>query len=118
MNGTAATTGLAAMMAAAFSLAVCAPVAHADPGDKAAAEQAVTTAYNTKQPSCYPNAHPQLRSIDWLGFQPGSWGQGHVVDANSLLGGEFETYYDQSGQAYIPGAMHVGPWAVRFDFCP
>ena len=115
MNGKATTTGLAAAMVA---LVVCAPVAHADPGDKAAAEQAVTTAYNTKQPVCAPNAHPQLRSINWLGFTPGSWGQGHVVDADQLLGGEFETFYDQSGQAAIPGAMHVGPWAVRFDFCP
>ncbi|GAC1399892.1 MAG: hypothetical protein NVS4B6_25240 [Mycobacterium sp.] len=115
MKGKAATTGLAAVMAA---LAVSAPLAHADPGDKAAAEQAVVTAYNTKQPSCAPHARPQLRSIDWLGFRPGSWGQGHVIDADSLLGGEFETFYDQSGQAPIAGAMHVGPWAVRFDFCP
>src|SRR6202012_3810296 len=47
MNGKSSTTALAAVMAA---LVVCAPVAQADPGDKAAAEQAVTTAYNTKQP--------------------------------------------------------------------
>ncbi|BBY44261.1 hypothetical protein [Mycolicibacterium celeriflavum] len=109
---------LFALTAAGLLLA---PMAHADTGDLASAEEAVYAVYEQVQAACTPSSPPQPRSITWETFYPGASGNGVVNDANEGLGGPFAIYYtnprvgpandDPSvGRAY-------GQWNVDLQFC-
>jgi hypothetical protein len=106
-----------AMTAAAV---VCAPLARADSGDQASAEQAVTAIYNRVQRGCTPSMPPHLQSISWDTFYPGSGGSGRIHDANSSLGGSFNVAWwnPRVGPAQdSPPYRAYGQWGVNLEFC-
>jgi hypothetical protein len=98
----------------------CAPLAQADDGDQASAEQAVTAIYNRVQRACTPSMAPHLQSIHWSRFYAASGGEGTIHDANSSLGGAFTVSYwnTKVGPAKDgPAGRAYGQWAVNLEFC-
>jgi hypothetical protein len=107
--------GIAALSAITFS-----SLAHADDGDQASAEQAVTAIYNQVQRGCTPGNPPNLQSISWDTFYPSSFGTGTIHDANPTLGGAFQVSYfnPQMGPAQSGAAGQAyGQWGVDLQFC-
>jgi hypothetical protein len=101
---------LLAITALATAAILAAPLAYADPGDQATAEQAVHTAYDLEiTQHCYAtrNVAPSFQSIDWEYFNPTHYGRGNVHDAKPGLGGPFEAYYETTTH-FPPGRLfHV-----------
>lgn len=99
----------------------CAPLAQADSGDQASAEQAVTVIYNRVQRACTHNfAAPNIQSISWEVFYPASWGEGRIHDANPALGGPFRVnYFNPRMGPAVDGAAGraYGQWGVNLEFC-
>jgi hypothetical protein len=98
----------------------CAPLAHADSGDKSVAEQAVRQVYEQRQKACTPSMTPQFTGITWDSFYPAAGGEGRILDANPSLGGPFKAFWTnprvgpaQSFSDYVA----VGQWAVELEFC-
>jgi hypothetical protein len=99
---------------------VVAPIASAESGDQADAEQAVTAIYNQVQRRCTPSMSPHLQSIRWDSFYPASYGTGVIHDANSALGGPFTVAYSNPrvGPALNgPAGRPYGQWSVNLEFC-
>ncbi|WP_216638058.1 hypothetical protein [Mycobacterium colombiense] len=97
----------------------CAPLAEADSGDQASAEQAVTAIYNQVQARCTPRTPPAFQSISWDNFYPAVGGEGHIHDANSALGGPFKASYWNPRVGPKDGAAGraYGQWSVDLEFC-
>jgi hypothetical protein len=98
---------------------VCAPLAHADPGDQASAEQAVRAVY--AEIRCGSPPMPmRLVGIQWDRFYPASGGEGRIIDANPRLGGPFQVAWanPRVGPAKDFGAYRAyGQWEVNLEFC-
>ncbi|HEY4793930.1 MAG TPA: hypothetical protein VII18_07705 [Mycobacterium sp.] len=111
----------AAVMPAALAAAiVCAPAAQAYSGDQASAEEAVRAVYSQVQRGCTPGTPPSLQSISWSKFNPQSFGEGRIIDANSGLGGPFQVAYwnPNVGPAKdSPPFRGYGQWGVNLEFC-
>ena len=108
-------TGVAALAAITF-----APLANADSGDQASAEQAVRVIYNQVQRGCTPTEPPQLQSISWDFFNADSGGKGRIHDANPNLGGPFVVAWwnPRVGPAQnVPPQRAYGQWGVDLQFC-
>jgi hypothetical protein len=116
-------TAVLAIRAGILLAAVCvgwAPLAGADSGDQASAEQAVTAIYNQVPRGCTPSMPPHLQSISWDSFSPSSGGTGTIHDANYSLGGPFAVHYEnpQVGPAQSGAAGRAyGQWTVDLQFC-
>jgi hypothetical protein len=97
----------------------CAPVAHADSGDQASAEQAVRAVYS--RITCGSPPMPMsLQSIQWDSFYPASGGSGRIIDANPALGGPFQVAWwnPRVGPAKdAPPFRAYGQWGVNLEFC-
>ena len=94
------------------------PMASADPGDQASAEQAVHATYDQFQARCTPSKAPAFQSITWKQFSPANGGQGTIHDAAPGLGGDFNAYYNRPGGPQIPsGVIKSGQWYIQFEFC-
>jgi hypothetical protein len=105
---------------AALAAITLSPLAHADIGDQASAEQAVTAIYNQGQRRCTPSMPPHLQSISWDSFTPASGGSGTIHDANSSIGGQFAVHYwnPQAGPAQNGAAGRASEqWNVDLQFC-
>jgi hypothetical protein len=114
-NRLAAGFGLVALLTAGSGSV---PVAYADPGDQASAEQAVHVAYDLVQARCTPSKAPAFQSISWQQFSPATFGQGTIHDAEPSLGGDFKAYYNRPGGPQIPrGVIKHGDWYVQLEFC-
>jgi hypothetical protein len=105
--------------AAAFAAITLAPLAHAEVGDQADAEQAVRAVYT--QITCGSPPMPmRLAGITWSRFAPASGGEGRIIDADPRLGGQFIVAYTNPkvGPAH-PGAgwRAYGQWDVQLEFC-
>ncbi|OBB80064.1 hypothetical protein A5760_01245 [Mycobacterium colombiense] len=99
---------------------VCAPLAQAESGDRADAEQAVTAIYNQVQARCTPRTPPAFQSISWNDFYPAVGGTGRIHDANAGLGGPFKVSYrnPRVGPATDgPAGRAYGQWGVDLEFC-
>lgn len=99
----------------------CAPLAQADSGDQASAQEAVTAIYNQVQRGCTPSTPPHLQTINWSTFYPASWGEGRIVDANSSLGGPFKVYWTNPrvgpAQSNSLAGRAYQQWNVDLEFC-
>lgn len=98
----------------------CAPLAHAETGDRADAEQAVRMIYNDVQARCTPSLRPSFQAITWENFYPGVGGQGRIQDANPTLGGPFRVLFTNPrvgpAQDNAVGRAY-GQWNVNLEFC-
>ncbi len=104
----------------AVAALVLAPMAHAEVGDQADAEQAVRTIYNQVQRGCTPTEPPQFQSISWDFFNADSGGQGRIHDAHPGLGGPFVASFwnPRVGPAQDgPAGRAYGQWSVKLEFC-
>jgi hypothetical protein len=108
--------GLAALAAAGIA---CAPLAHADTGDQASAEEAVRAVYS--RITCGSPPMPMsLQSITWSRFYPASFGEGRIIDADPRLGGPFQVAFTNPrvGPAQdSPPFRAYGQWGVNLEFC-
>jgi hypothetical protein len=99
----------------------CSPLAQADSGDQASAEQAVTAIYNQVIPGCTSHHNvANIQSISWESFHPASFGQGRIHDANSSLGGPFQVAWTNPGVGPAvdsPPFRAYGQWGVNLEFC-
>jgi hypothetical protein len=110
--------GLIAGMAALAAITL-APIANADNGDQASAEQAVRAVYS--RITCGSPPMPMsLQSIQWDSFTPASFGEGRIIDANPRLGGPFQVAWTNPrvGPAKdAPPFRAYGQWGVNLEFC-
>jgi hypothetical protein len=108
------TAGMAALAAITF-----APIAHADSGDQASAEEAMRAVYS--RITCGSPPMPMsLQSITWSRFYPASFGEGRIIDANPRLGGPFQVAFTNPrvGPAQdSPPFRAYGQWGVNLEFC-
>lgn len=107
-------------MAVVVAATTFAPSAQAYDGDQASAEEAVTAIYNQVQRGCTPSMPPSLQSISWSTFNPQSFGEGRIIDANPALGGPFQVAYwnPNVGPAQnSPPFRGYGQWGVNLEFC-
>lgn len=99
----------------------CAPLAQADSGDRASAEQAVTAIYTQVIPGCTLHHNvANIQSITWDSFYPASFGQGRIHDADPSLGGPFQVAWTNPrvGPAVdAPPFRAFGQWGVNLEFC-
>jgi hypothetical protein len=97
----------------------CAPLAQADNGDQASAEQAIRAVYS--RITCGSPPMPMsLQSIRWDNFYPASGGSGRIIDANPALGGPFKVAWwnPRVGPAQdSPPYRAYGQWGVDLEFC-
>jgi hypothetical protein len=110
----------ALIIAAVLAAGILAAPAHADVGDQADAEAAVTAIYNQVQRGCTPSRPPQLQSIQWSRFAVASGGEGRIIDADPHLGGPFIVAYwnPRVGPAQTSGGYRAyGQWGVNLEFC-